>query len=200
MKFLSNSFTAAALLFFALAFYHWWVGTYTNVFNIFVLLVVGVIFYIPSYFLAKKIRKSEPEEKPKLNKEIKEKPKAEKEKNDPAEINQLTEKSDPDKKNPINNEKSNKVGFFGAAIGLAAYKKASKKQAHLSFVNYGDEQQIESARITSRENGGQTVICEASIRMNDGSLSVTGGRVFRYQGNKRDEQQAGGGVLIVEWV
>ena len=118
MKFLSNVFAGIALLFWGLAIYHWWVGTYANSGDIVTLVIVGVIAYLPAMYFSGKV-KTKP--KAKVKEEVKEKP---------EEVAQLNLQDEPkaEKEAAPKTEKAqgvSKVGLFGAAVGTYAASKAN---------------------------------------------------------------------------
>lgn len=71
MSFLTNALTLIGILFWCLAFYHWWVETYSSQLDILILVILGVIFYAPAVFLTKKLKKNEQKEEQQLKKKIK---------------------------------------------------------------------------------------------------------------------------------
>ena len=58
MSFLTNALTFIGILFWCLAFYHWWVETYSSQLDILILVILGVIFYTPAVFLKKILKKT----------------------------------------------------------------------------------------------------------------------------------------------
>lgn len=71
MSFLTNALTLIGVLFWCLAFYHWWVETYSSQLDILILVILGVIFYTPAFFLTKILKKNELKEEQQLKKKIK---------------------------------------------------------------------------------------------------------------------------------
>lgn len=110
-------------------------------------------------------------------------------------------KSTPEKSVPESKQKVSKTGLFGAALGAAAYAKASRKTAHIYFENFGvGDRPIQSAHISRRSNGGHTITVTYTVQHPDGRVSThqTG---FQYDySNKQSQTTAGHGSIICEWL